>query len=141
MFDDNDFSVLLVEHNRHLASILRHILSVGGIREVHHSLDAISALEVLKSCSVNMALLDADLPGITAMELATLIRTAPDSPNPKLPLVLLSGRPTKSHIDEAMKSGISYYVRKPLSADILLTRVKWALENPGSAAARSGAAA
>jgi two-component system chemotaxis response regulator CheY len=128
-FDSADFSVLLVEHNRFLASILRHILATGGIRQVLNSLDAISALEMLKTNPVNVALLDEDLPGITAIELATLIRTAHDSPNRRLPLILLSSRPTKRLVNQALKAGINYYVKKPLSAGVLLQRVKYAIEN------------
>ncbi len=126
-FEASNLSVLLVDRNRYLASILRHILSVGGIRDVHHTVDAIGGLETLKAAPISIGLLDDDLSGITALELASLIRTAPDSPNPNLPLILLSGHPTKRDVDDAKNAGINYFVKKPLSATVLLQRVSFAL--------------
>jgi len=121
-------TVLIVEPSRHFASLLRHILSVGGVRDVEYAADAYGALEVIKGAHVDMAIVDSELAGITALELTNVIRRASDSPNQALPIILLSDRPTRRLIDNALLAGIDCYVRKPVSADTLLQRIKWCLE-------------
>ncbi len=125
MFHERGLRALLVEPDRHFALIARQVLYVGGIREVHHELDAIRALEVLRMHPVDFAIVSSHLPSITALELTTLIRTAPDSPNPHLPILLLLGQPTKKIVQEAMTAGVNFCVRKPLSASILLERIEY----------------
>ncbi len=124
----------MVEHNRYQASILRHIFSIGGIREVHHASDAISALETLRACPIDVAVVDDLLPGITALELTSLIRTAPDSPNTALPIIVITGRPTKRYVDEALRTGVNSFVKQPLAAGVLLERIKWTMDQPTKSA-------
>lgn len=133
MLEQLNPNVLIVEPSRHFVSLLRHILSVGGIRQAHHAADAYAALEIIKSHQVDIVLLDSDVPGITAVELTRVIRCASDSPNKALPIIILSHSPTRRLIDEANAAGVNFYVKKPLSAQTLLERIKWALEPDHSA--------
>ncbi len=128
MLEQYNPTVLMVEPSRHFVSLLRHILSVGGVKHTHHAADAYGALEVIKADHVDILLLDSEITGITAVELTRVIRCASDSPNPNLPIIFLSDRPTRRLIDTATQAGVNYYVRKPVSAQILLERMKWAIE-------------
>lgn len=128
MLEQYDPRVLMVEPSRHFVSLLRHILSVGGVKHTNHVSDAYGALEVIKSDHVDIILLDSEIVGITAVELTRVIRCASDSPNRNLPIIFLSDRPTRRLIDTATQAGVNYYVRKPVSAHTLLQRMKWALD-------------
>ncbi len=128
MLEQHNPRVLMVEPSRHFVSLLRHILSVGGVKHTNHASDAYRALEIIKSDLVDIVLLDSEIAGITAVELTHVIRYASDSPNKKLPIIFLSDRPTRRLIDAAMQAGVNYYVRKPVSAHTLLQRMKWSLD-------------
>ena len=129
MLEQYDPTVLMVEPSRHFVSLLRHILSVGGVKHTHHAADAYGALEVIKADHVDIVLLDSDITGITSVELTRVIRCATDSPNPNVPIIFLSDRPTRRLIDAATEAGVNCYVRKPVSAQTLLQRMKWALDS------------
>jgi CheY-like chemotaxis protein len=128
MLEQYNPTVLMVEPSRHFVSLLRHILSVGGVKHTHHAGDAYGALEVIKADHVDILLLDSDISGITSVELTRVIRSASDSPNQNLPIIFLSDCPTRRLIDTATQAGVNYYVRKPVSAQTLLQRMKWALD-------------
>lgn len=128
MLENYDPRVLMVEPSRHFVSLLRHILSVGGVKHTNHASDAYGALEIIKSDHIDIVLLDSEITGITAVELTRVIRCASDSPNKNLPIIFLSDRPTRRLIDAATQAGVNYYVRKPVSAHTLLQRMKWALD-------------
>ena len=128
MLENYDPRVLMVEPSRHFVSLLRHILSVGGVKHTSHASDAYGALEIIKSDHVDIILLDSEVTGITAVELTRVIRCASDSRNRNLPIIFLSDRPTRRLIDAATQAGVNYYVRKPVSAHTLLQRMKWALD-------------
>lgn len=127
MLEQHDPTVLIVEPSRHFVSLLRHILSVGGIKRAYHAADGYGALELIKSHHIDVMLLDSEISGISAMELTHVIRMASDSPNKTLPIMLLSDRPTRRLITKAMNAGVSCYVKKPVSAQTLLDRLKWLL--------------
>ena len=128
MLEQHNPTILIVEPSRHFVSLLRQMLSVGGVKHAHHAADAYGALEVIKSHHVDLMLLDSEITGITALELTEVVRTASDSPNKALPIVFLSDRPTRRLLDNATKAGVNCYVRKPVSAQTLLERMKWLLD-------------
>lgn len=128
MLEQYNPTVLICEPARHFVPLLRHILSVGKVRNTQHAGDAYEALEIIKTNHVDIMLLDSEVTGITAFELARVVRRASDSPCPNLPIVLMCNYPTRRLLTEAKEEGIDFYVRKPLSAQTLLQRMKWALE-------------
>ncbi len=128
ILEQHDPTILIVEPSRHFVSLLRQMLSVGGVKHAYHAADAYGALEIIKTHHVDLMLLDSEISGITALELTNVVRTASDSPNKGLPIVFLSDRPTRRQIDNATKAGVNCYVRKPVSAQTLLERVKWLLD-------------
>jgi len=127
-FETNDLSVLLVEDNRHMISILRNIFQIGKIRDVHHATDAVAALEILNTSPIDIAIFSDAIEGISALDLTNLIREAPDSPQPDLPIIFLMAQPTKRHLKQAIDAGASFCIKQPLSAQLLLERIKWSLD-------------
>ena len=140
MLEQHDPTVLIVEPSRHFVSLLRHILSVGGIKRAYHASDGYGALELIKSHHIDVMLLDSEISGISALELTHVIRMASDSPNKQLPVMLLSDRPTRRLISKARAAGVSCYVKKPVSAQTLLDRLKWLLDGEKDAETESAAA-
>lgn len=139
MLERHDPTILIVEPSRHFVSLLRQMLWVGGVKHAYHAADAYGALEMIKSHHIDLMLLDSEITGITALELTEVVRTASDSPNKDMPIIFLSDRPTRRGIDNATKAGVNCYVRKPVSAQTLLARVKWLLDGKEDPAMDSAA--
>ncbi|MCG8441616.1 MAG: response regulator [Caulobacterales bacterium] len=122
--------MMIIEDNAHMSSILRTILQGFGARDVVEARDAETAFEVCRDTRPDLALVDYQLGGLTGLEFTQLIRTAPDSPNQHLPIILVTAHSERSRVMEAINSGINEFVVKPVSARALYGRVRMVIDNP-----------
>jgi DNA-binding response OmpR family regulator len=58
------------------------------------------------------------------------VRTAKDSPNPYVPIIMLSGFTEHRRITEARDAGINEFLAKPISAKSIYQRVATIIDNP-----------
>jgi CheY-like chemotaxis protein len=109
-------TVLIVEDNPTNAAILQHYTQAWGMNPV--CVDrAEKALAHLQSESVDLALIDWKLPGISGPELATRLRS---ELLPTEPLVLLTSMTANDVARTARDAGFNAYLSKPVRRDELL---------------------
>ncbi len=125
-----DLRVMIVEDNSHMAVILRTILQSFGVRELLEARDAASAFEICRSSYPDLALVDYELGDITGIEFTRFIRQADDSPNPFLPIILVTAHSERSRVLEAINAGVNEFIVKPLSAQALYERLRALVERP-----------
>jgi CheY-like chemotaxis protein len=70
------------------------------------------------------------MPGMTGLEFAEKIRTSPDSPNPFVPIVMLTGHTSLDHVHAARDAGVNEFLAKPVSANAILNRLVAVIEHP-----------
>jgi two-component system, chemotaxis family, chemotaxis protein CheY len=128
--DPTRLTILTVDDNSHMRTLLRTILMGLGIRRVLEAGDAADALELLRSTVVDAMLLDQLMPIMSGVELLTLIRRSADSPNVRLPVVMVTGAADKSTVLAARNAGVNAFVAKPLTAKDLAAKLAFALNDP-----------
>ena len=122
--------ILIVDDNRNFVSLVRDMLRGVGVRSVFACDNGISTLEFLKRTEVDLALIDLKLGDIDGLELTRLIRSAPDSQNPRMPIVMVTAHAERSTVQAAICAGVDEFLTKPLSPKRLLGRIVNLLENP-----------
>jgi CheY-like chemotaxis protein len=78
--------ILCVDDEENALTLRKHVLQNAGY-DVMTALSATQALEIVRSCSVDLVLADHLMPGITGTELARQLK----SEHPEIQVVLLSG--------------------------------------------------
>ncbi len=121
--------VLVVDDNRNFISIMRSILNGFGIKAVLEAQSAVEAFESLKSSQVDIAFVDYQMDDLDGMEFAHLIRNGEDSPNPYLPIIMVTADGKYSTVKKAIHSGIDDFLTKPIKPIDVLNRVKSAMQN------------
>jgi two-component system chemotaxis response regulator CheY len=58
------------------------------------------------------------------------VRCSPDSPNPFVPIIMVTGRAERTFVMQARDAGVTEFVSKPVSAAKLLQRVGIVLTAP-----------
>ncbi len=114
-YDLSNLSVLVLDDNRYFLQIMGTILRGFGIRSIVQCIDAFEAFENMKHANVDIAFVDINMPGLDGFEFMSLVRTATDSPNKQLPIIIVSGHATRSSVERAMSSGAQDYLAKPIT--------------------------
>ena len=119
-----DVRFLVIDDNQHMVRILQVLLQAFGARTILEASDAIAAIDILKTRTVDLILVDHNMPVLTGIEFATLLRQGSDSPNQFVPIVLITAHTEQSTVCAARDAGINAVVRKPISAKELATRIR-----------------
>lgn len=130
MADYSSLKILLIEDNQHMRSIVTAILKGTGIRNVREARDGAEGLEMLRQYPADIALVDFNMDPIDGVEFTRLLRNAPDSCNPYLPVVMITGHSERSRVIQARDAGVNEFIVKPLTARALLGRLDSVIMRP-----------
>lgn len=123
-------SFLIVDPNVFMRSVMLNILKVLGARQITQAADGSSAMKIIRETVPDIVLTDWHMSPIDGIELTRLIRTADDSPNHYLPIVMVTSYSERHRVIEARDAGISEFVVKPLSAQSLIDHILEVIERP-----------
>lgn len=107
---------LVVDDDRFSRSLIKTtLMQLGGYKIVEQPSGA-QALETLRGEDISVILLDHEMPGLTGLELARLIRKGEEGvKNKDIPIIIITGNTEARTVKEAQISGISEYLLKPIS--------------------------
>jgi len=119
----NTARILVVDDEKVICAGLEKILGEAGY-EVHTTLSAKRALEILKEGPVDIVITDLKMPEVSGMELLRIIREM----YPPITVIVITGYSTVETAIEAMKLGALDYLPKPFTADQVMVVVNKAVE-------------
>ncbi|HYD31256.1 MAG TPA: response regulator [Azospirillaceae bacterium] len=129
-FDGSDLKVLVIEDNQHFRMLIRTVLQTLGIRQVHEAVDGANALDILKTYPADLVIADWKMEPMDGIVFAHRLRRGPDSPNPYLPIIMVTGYSEARLVHEARDAGINEFLAKPISAKSLISRVVAVMSKP-----------
>ncbi len=122
--------ILLADDNPNMRAIVSAMLKSVGVGRVREVDDGAAALEALKARPADMAIVDFRMLPVDGVTFTQLIRTAPDSPNPYMPIIMMTGHSEKRRVTEARDAGVTEFVAKPVNAPALLARIEAVILKP-----------
>ncbi len=122
--------VLVVDDNKNMRRLVGGLLEAFGCREVVEAETAEAAWTALRAGAPDVAIVDWLLPGQTGLELVRRIRTDESSPDPFLPVIMLTGHSQPEHVRAARDAGASEFLAKPIAARALYSRIYALCERP-----------
>ena len=125
-------NILLVDDNQHMRAIASAILQSAGIRNIREVSDGAMALEALRAHAVDLAIVDFNMFPLDGVEFTRLVRNSADSPNPYLPIIMMTGHSEKSRVYEARDAGVTEFVVKPITAKAVFDRIQAVIMRPRS---------
>jgi CheY-like chemotaxis protein len=122
--------VLVVDDNLHMRALLCRILGAYGIKSVYDASNAQEAWESLRVDYCDILFVDWVLGGTNGIEFTKKVRNAPDTPNPFVPIIMVSGYSSKECVHAARDAGVTEFLAKPVSSKAILSRLIAVIENP-----------
>ena len=122
--------VLLVDDNQHMRSIVSAVLAGVGVEHIRECWDGAEALAALRQWPADVAIVDFQMLPVDGVEFTRLVRNAADSPNPFLPIIMLTGYAERARVFEARDAGVTEFVVKPVTARAVLDRLNAVIFHP-----------
>lgn len=123
-------SVLIVDDNQFMRKVVRGLLLAIGVKTLHEAEDGIAGLEVVRTLSPDVVVLDWEMPLLNGPEFIRIVRSPGVFPTPDLPIIMLSGYRERWRVLEAMRLGVNEFLCKPVSQKALHQRLLSIVANP-----------
>ena len=123
-------TVLVVDDSKDTLVLITQMLRSFGVGQVENASDAPSALAILRWKRVDLIICDWQMKPVDGVRFAQLVRRAPDSGNPFVPIIMLTAHGAPDLVFEARDAGITEFLVKPVSPATLLSRVVSVLKCP-----------
>jgi len=129
-FQIHQLIVLVVDDNAFMRKMVRSLLTNIGVRKVYEASDGIAGLEVIRSASPDIVILDWEMPLLNGPEFVRIVRSPGVFPLPDIPIIMLTAYGDRRRIVEAVKLGVNEFLCKPVSAKALTDRFVSILAKP-----------
>ena len=123
-------SALVIDDNLHMRTIIKSILQSFGIRNIHEAANAMDGLVVLRKLAIDIVIVDYQMDILDGIEFTQLLRHSKDSPNPFVPVIMLTAYTEKKRVEMARDAGVTEFLSKPIRASDLYSRIVLSLEKP-----------
>jgi CheY-like chemotaxis protein len=122
--------ILLVDDNHYMRVLLAEILRALGVQHIFEAGDGAQGLQMLRDHQIDVVMTDLSMQPLDGIDFVRMIRTSPDSANPMIPVVMITGHSTFARVNEARDAGVSEFLAKPLTARGVVERLHQAVEYP-----------
>ena len=123
--------IALLEDEPSLSQYVCEILHASGF-ETHHYFTGAAFLEGVTHISMDLFILDWNIPDLSGLEVMKALRTPTTGPHSRVPVLFLTSRIDDASIATALHLGADDYCQKPIHADLLRARVNALLPQPPS---------
>lgn len=146
--------VLIIDNDANIVALMRQVLTTLGFSNVHGALDGFQAVQVMRKQKIDLIITDWELRPITERTLGSIpanpiihdgnweqvpkdgscfvrfLRGAKASPNPYLPIIMMTSEVLRNHVEYARDAGVDEILLKPVSAESLCRRIATVMERP-----------
>jgi CheY-like chemotaxis protein len=121
---------LIVEDNSHMRSLLRALLNSIGITDIAEAAQGQAAIEALGLPRPRVVLTDLAMKPMDGLEFTRYVRNDQNSPNPFIPIIMITGHTEKHRVEAARDAGVTELLAKPITASNLFARIAEIVERP-----------
>jgi len=122
-------SLLIADPSKYMRSLLIGLARSYGFRTIYEATDGESALNHMRERHVDIIVTDGPMAPLDGYELTKQIRTSPETPNPFLPVIMVSAHTELGQVKKARDMGVTEFLAKPISAKTLLVRFCSVIDN------------
>jgi CheY-like chemotaxis protein len=128
--DLRDVSVLLVDDNANMRKVVAEILKAAGVRRIREAGDGLSALKIFQGQEIDIIFTDLMMSPVDGLAFIRWVRTSTASPNPYVPIIMMTGHATQRTLTAARMAGVTEFLAKPLTARGVMHRINEIVNNP-----------
>lgn len=124
------YSVLIADPSSFMTTLIASMLRSLGVQDIVEFNDSTNTLLALGRKAFDIIVLEEGLAPIDGVTLTRQLRATEDAPNRQTAVIMTFAVAELRRIEEARDAGVTEFLRKPLSASILKSRIEAAFANP-----------
>jgi two-component system chemotaxis response regulator CheY len=121
--------ILIVDDFVTMRRIVKNLLKQLGYENITEAEDGAQAYAKLKGGGFGFVVSDWNMPNLDGLALIQKVRSDPELKS--LPFLMVTAEAEKEKVIEAIKAGVSNYVVKPFTAEILKEKIEKIFEKIG----------
>ncbi len=118
---DKNITIMVVENFIPMKGIIKNILRQLGYRNIIETGDGKIALDILKKEKIDLVISEWDTPQMSGLELLKAMKK--DNELESIPFLIINGMANKENIINAAQAGVSGYIIKPFTAEIVKEKI------------------
>lgn len=122
--------ILIVDDSAHMITIIKVILREFGFTDFFDATDAGSAYQTVQSMAPDIIITDFAMTPVDGCHFAKLIRTASDSPNRFVPIIMVTAYAERTKVEQARDAGVTEFCAKPVAATDLYRKICNVINSP-----------
>ncbi len=126
----SDLKILVVDDNAHMRAILVTMLKSLGVRHVAEAKDGGAAFAALARWPADIAFVDLLMHPMDGLEFTRRVRNTETSPNPYLPIVMISSHADMTRVAAARDTGVTEFLVKPVTGKAVIDRLNAVIYRP-----------
>ena len=123
---DKNMKILVVDDFATMRKIIKNLLKQAGYQNIVEAEDGVVALSILKAQKINFIISDWNMPNMNGFEFLKAVRA--DSELSGLPFLMVTAEGLKENVVLAVKAGVSNYIVKPFTAEVLNQKIEKIIE-------------
>ncbi|WP_416898363.1 MAG: response regulator [Minwuia sp.] len=123
VFNLHGLCALIVDDNAAMRNLMLRILRSLGADRILQAGSGREAMLLIRDESPDFITLDHRMEGMDGVSVAKMIRTSEDSPNPYLPILMVTGYAEPHVVTGARDAGVNEFIAKPVSVEMVAGRL------------------
>lgn len=129
-YDFSLLKVLVVDDSKNMQKLLYTILRALGVRRIECVDTSEDAMEELRRFEADLVICDWNMAPVDGLTFCKELRSGPNSPNPYVPIIMLTGHTETERVLESRDAGINHFLAKPVSVKALSDRIVSLIDHP-----------
>jgi CheY-like chemotaxis protein len=122
--------ILVVDDNAHMRKLVVTILQAFGAIQIFEADSGERAWVQLREHNPDVVVLDWMMEGMSGLDLVRQVRNSEQTPNPFVPVIMLTGHTHIDRVRQARDAGVNEFLAKPVSVKAILSRLISVIEHP-----------
>ena len=123
---EKDLKILVVDDFATMRKVVRNLLKQSGYENIVEAEDGVVAMKVLKTQKIDFVISDWNMPNMSGLELLKVVRA--DAELAKTPFLMVTAEALQDNVVAAVKAGVSNYIVKPFTAEVLSEKIQKIME-------------
>lgn len=120
---NTDMNVMIVDDYKTMLRVIRNLLAQIGFKNVDEASDGTQALDLVRQKQYGLIISDWNMEPMSGLDLLKNVRSAAEKHIQTIPFIMITAENKMENVVAAKQAGVSNYIVKPFSAEILKGKI------------------